>query len=44
MEHLLPEQIDEYQTGFIKGRQTQDSIRRTIQLIDKTIKQKHVQL
>lgn len=30
MEHLLPELTDEDQTGFIKGRQTQDSIRRTI--------------
>lgn len=44
MEHLLPELIDEDQTGIIKGRQTQDSIRRIIQLTDKTIKQKHVQL
>lgn len=39
MEHLLPELIDGDQTGFIKGRQTQDNIRRTIQLIDTINKQ-----
>lgn len=36
-EHLLPELIDEEQTAFIKGKQTQDNISRTVQLIDKLI-------
>lgn len=40
LEHLLPELVDGDQTGFIKGRQTQDNIRRTIQLIDTINKQK----
>lgn len=40
LEYLLPELIDGDQTGFIKGRQTQDNIRRTIQLIDTINKQK----
>ena len=40
LEHLLPELVDGDQTGFIKGRQTQDKIRRTIQLIDTINKQK----
>lgn len=34
LEHLLPHLIDEEQTGFIKGRQTQDIIRRTLRIIE----------
>uniref|UniRef100_A0A3B5QUX2 Reverse transcriptase domain-containing protein n=1 Tax=Xiphophorus maculatus TaxID=8083 RepID=A0A3B5QUX2_XIPMA len=39
MEYYLLDLIHEDQTGFIKGRQTHDSIRRTLHILDQTKKQ-----
>ena len=41
IEHLLPDLINEDQTGFIKGRQTQDNIRRMLHIIER-INKKHL--
>ena len=42
IENLLPELIDEDQTGFVKNRQTHDNIRRTLHLIDRIQKESKV--
>ena len=40
LQTILPDIIDEDQTGFVRGRQTQDNIRRTLLIINKIHKHK----
>lgn len=37
---MMPSLIDEYQTGFLKNRQTQDNIRRALHIIEQINKRK----
>ena len=40
LQTMMPDIIDEDQTGFVRGRQTQDNIRRTLLIINKIRKNK----
>lgn len=40
LQKIIPDLIDEDQTGFVSGRQTQDNIRRTLLIINKINKHK----